>query len=387
MTPSTVPRVIVLGGGYAGVLAARRLARAARVRVTLVNASDRFCERIRLHQLAAGEALPVVSMRSLLHGTGVDFVCATATALDPVARTLTLTDRTLRFDHLVLALGSRVDIASVPGVAAFARVLDPGEAERVAEKLPSARRILVLGGGLTGLEAAAEIAERHPACAVTLATDGLVAPRLSPSARARTMASLAALHVVVREGLRVREITSRQALFDDETLGFDLCLWAGGFVAPPFARDAGLAVNARGQVRVDRCLRAVSHPWIYAVGDCAAPDDDPGCSIEMGCKTAMPMGAHAADNLARRLAGDREVAFDFRDFGHCISLGRREGIIQVRDLDGAATRAILGRTGAFLKEQVCRYTLRSLRAEGRVWRYRWMRTGRVRAPLALGVAA
>jgi NADH dehydrogenase FAD-containing subunit len=105
---------------------------------------------------------------------------------------------------------------------------------------------------------------------------------------------------------------------------------------------------------------------------------DPGSPIKMGCKTALPMGAHAADAALAALTGKFEPPFNFRDTGNCISLGRRDGVIQLRRADGSPTRWVLtGRLAAFVKEQICRYTVVSLEHERRGTRsFRWLHTSR-----------
>lgn len=387
-TPA-VPRVVVLGAGYGGLLTALRLARSAGARcsVTLVNASPRFTERVRLHERAAGAPAPTFSLPEFLAPTGVTFREGYVSALDPRAHTLTVDGETLAYDTLVYALGSRVDTQSVPGVREHAYTLDAPSTERLYEALPAlaARnaRVLVVGGGLTAIEAATEIAESFPTLRVTLATKTLGA-QLAPAARAYLRAALARLRVTLEENSVVRSLEgSRAVLAGDREIAFDACVWAGGFVAPSLAREAGLAVNERGQLLVDAFLRATQHPDIYGVGDAATPVRDPGSRIEMCCKSAMPMGAHAADNIAHDLRSERPEPFAFRDTGYCISLGRRDGIIQSKDSNGTPGYALTGSLAAYLKERIVRYTTFSLRAERAGYlRYRWLRPSRASLALA-----
>jgi NADH dehydrogenase FAD-containing subunit len=139
-----------------------------------------------------------------------------------------------------------------------------------------------------------------------------------------------------------------------------------------------LHVNEKGQVLVDPMLRSVSHPSIYAAGDIAAPLLPPGQALPMGCKSAMPMGAQVADNLARELRGEPQQAFDYALLFYCVSLGRRDGLIQWADDSGALTGRILtGRRAALFKELICRSTIWALRLETKGWKgIVWKRTGR-----------
>src|SRR5207253_9695018 len=88
-----------------------------------------------------------------------------------------------------------------------------------------------------------------------------------------------------------------------ETIPLDVCVWVGGFGVSNLAQRAGVRVNARGQILIDRAMRSVSHPEIYAVGDAADPVDAPGAPIRMALYTALTMGAHGADCLAALLTG------------------------------------------------------------------------------------
>ncbi|MGH3659591.1 MAG: FAD-dependent oxidoreductase, partial [Micromonosporaceae bacterium] len=175
-------RIVVLGAGYAGLGAAKRLARqfgttaGDDVRVTLVNATDRFVERVRLHQVATGQVLRDLKLADLLAGTGIELVVARVGAIDTGARNVRLdaAPHTIAFDTLVYALGSDADVDSVPGVRAHAYTLaSAGQARRLHTHLTGIARgqtVAVVGGGLTGMEAATELAEAHPELRVELVT-------------------------------------------------------------------------------------------------------------------------------------------------------------------------------------------------------------------------
>jgi NADH dehydrogenase FAD-containing subunit len=375
-------KIVVLGAGYAGLLSAVRLARKTRGRaqVTLVNGASTFVERIRLHQVACDQPPAPRPIAPFLAGTGVELIVAQARSIDPERKQLQLDDgRTLGWDRLVLALGSRVDPACVPGARENVFTLDAAPAEALRRALPSVAaqngRVVVVGGGLTGIEIATELAERWPALAITLVTSARVGDELSRKARQVLLDELQRRNIALVEETQVRSVQNGVLVAGERRLGFEVCVWAGGFVASPLAREAGLAVNERGQALVDAMLRSVSHPDIYAVGDAAALTVDAGAPLHMACKTAMPMGAHAADNLAARLTGRPERAFRFGDTGVCISLGRARGLIQLRRTDGSnRERVITGRLGAYVKELVCRYTTNALWLEARgLFHYRWLK--------------
>jgi NADH dehydrogenase len=374
-------RIVILGGGYAGIECALRLARRARgqATLTLVSASPRFVERIRMHQQAAGQRLKTRELASLLAGTGVELKLGRVTGIEPRGEVLVDGER-LAFDRLVVALGSQVDRDSVPGVREHASTLDAASSAELATRLPAlAERgghLVVIGGGLTGIEGAGELAEAWPGLRVTLLSAGPLGEGLSESGRAYLRAALERLGVTLAEG-RVQRIGPGSIELEGRTLACDACLWAGGFVVPEVVRAAGLPVNARGQLLVDPYLRVVGHENIYAVGDAAALVEPPS-SMVMGCKTAMPMGAHVADSLSQLLRGEPEAPFDYLEPGICISLGRRDGLFQPVRRDGSRTRwVVTGRLGAWIKEGICSGIVWMLLAEqAGLLGYRWRKTGR-----------
>ncbi|MDT7637548.1 MAG: hypothetical protein QOC83_1836, partial [Pseudonocardiales bacterium] len=159
-------RIVVVGAGYAGLAAAKLAARWTGAEVTLVNAGDRFVERVRLHQLAAGQPLRDLPLAGLLRGTGVRLVVDRVTGIDAATRTVRLGERELGYDRLVYAAGSQADLDSVPGAARYAYPLASyPEASRLRAHLADSGdggTVAVVGGGLTGIEAAAELAETLP---------------------------------------------------------------------------------------------------------------------------------------------------------------------------------------------------------------------------------
>src|SRR4029077_15154676 len=137
------------------------------------------------------------------------------------------------------------------------------------------------------------------------------------------------LHVDVRENARIEEIRADKAILADGAhSGFDGGLWARGFPAGPRARAAGLPCNARGQIVVDDTLRVPSHPEVFVAGDAAEVSVATGETLRMACATAMPMGAHAGEQLARAIRGGAPLPLAYAFVIRCVSLGRQGGLIQ-----------------------------------------------------------
>ncbi|MFE3450820.1 NAD(P)/FAD-dependent oxidoreductase [Nonomuraea sp. NPDC059194] len=326
-------RIVILGAGYTGMTTAMALAGRTRgrgVEVTLVNPITRFTERLRLHQTAAGQDLADLRIPDLLKGTGITFVQGWVTAIDAGARVVSLDgERTLTYDTLVYALGSVADTEAVPGVAEHAYTLDSAaEAGRLAAQLAGARTVVVGGGGLTGVESAAELAETHPGLRVVLLSRDVPGSMMGAKARAYLHAALVRLGVEVRSGVEIAKVLPGGVeLAGGEWVEADACLWTTGVRVSPLAADAGLTVDERGRIVVDATLRSISHPEVYAVGDAAAVRQPYGI-IHGTCQSGIPTGAHAAASIARQVRGKQPQPFRFGYIHQPISLGRRDGVVQ-----------------------------------------------------------
>lgn len=360
-------RIVVLGAGYTGAITAGRLARRLRredVAITLVNAEPDFVERVRLHQLATGQDLKPRPFGEMFAGTGVELRLARVTGVDVDRRTVAVTDANgageLEYDTLVYALGSGWDDQGVPGVAEHAHeIAGRAGALRLRERLAglaAGQPVVVVGGGLTGLEAAAEIAEARPDLDVALAARGGLGDWLSAKGRAHVRKVFAGLGITVHEHTAVTAVAADHVTTADGTsVPAAVTVWTTGFAVHPIARATSLEVTGTGQIVVDRSMRSVSHSDVYAVGDAAlamGPGDKP---LRMSCASGVPTAWQAADAIAARLTGGKLPEVPLRYFNQCISLGRKDGLIQYVTADDRAVRAALtGRIAAFYKELVCK---------------------------------
>ncbi len=334
-------RVVVLGAGYAGLLAVVRLAgktRRQNVEITLVNASDHFVERPRLHQFATNQQIVPRPLSNTLEGTGITFAQGWVSKIDTARHEVTVETgsytRRIGYDKMIYALGSTNDRESVPGVRDYAYALTPAgprSAAGLREILPrlnaAGGRVLVGGGGATGIEAAAEFAESYPNLHLQLATRGAFGMFLNEKIAAYMRQSLQRLGVTVIDHTTITEVREGEALTaTGGTIPFDLCLWTGGFVAPTVARESGLSVNEKGQVLIDPFMRSISHPDIYAVGDAAHPVQEPGVPVRMSAYASCIMGAHGADCLAAEILHKTPQPFSFAYLGQAVALGRHDAI-------------------------------------------------------------
>jgi NADH:ubiquinone reductase (H+-translocating) len=368
MTEHTTPvKVIVIGGGYSGTIAANHLRMRADVDITLVNPRPKFVERIRLHQFVAGNYDATVDYGTLL-GEGVRLVVDSAVRIDTATRQVGLASgRALDYDYVIYAVGSTgVTPSSVPGAAEFAYPIAELElAQRLRnaiDELHPDAPITVVGAGLTGTETAAELAEQGHR--VTLVCGGKLVPTLSEPGRRSATKWLRKMGVAVLEADVVAEVRADAVVFADGAVRPSaLTIWTAGFGAPELAATSGLHTDALGRLLTDETLTSVDDDRIVAAGDAAAPSGQP---LRMSCQSAVPLGAQAANTVLSRIAGTEPAVIDQAFLGSNVSLGRRAAVIQwARKDDTPVNLYFGGRLGAALKEAVCKGTVWGIRREAR----------------------
>ncbi|MGW0771485.1 NAD(P)/FAD-dependent oxidoreductase [Streptomyces sp. NPDC002676] len=365
-------RIVVLGAGYAGAYVAGNLARRlslADTEITVVNAEPDFVERLRLHQLAAGQQIEALKLADVFAGTGIRLHLARVTAVDPERQVVAVADAgggEFGYDTLLYALGSHVADHGVPGVAEHAfDVTGRPSALRLREHLDSLGRrgeggsVLVVGDGLTGIETATEIAESRPGLSVALVARGELGARLSAGARSHLRQACDRLGITVLEHTSVEAVEATRVLCADGTaLASDATVWTAGFAVHPIAAASGLKVTETGQIVVDRTMRSVSHPNVYAAGDSAYAIGDNGRPLPMSCASAGYTGRQAVDAIVGRLTGRRIANTKLLYLGNHISLGRRDGILQLVDGEAQAkAKYVGGRKAARVKAGIVKISL------------------------------
>jgi NADH dehydrogenase FAD-containing subunit len=328
--------VLVLGAGYAGLMAALRLnRRRLALRVALVNAEDSFVERVRLQEsMVAPVTARIPSLTAYLRPTAIEFLRARVAALDPVKRTVQIEDngvvRQLRFRQAICALGSRVDVETVPGAANETFRLDVGDDPHSAAGLRRALhalrngsvRVLAVGGGALSIEAAAEAKSAWPHMEVTLISASRAGDFKDARVEAALRSGLQRLGVKLLDNTLVKEVRPQEVVTTDgRRINYDLCIWAAGMRASPIAREAGLVVDAQGRIRVGPDMRSVSHPCILAAGDCASPLVPTGAPYRLSALTAAVSGVYVAERAAAR-PGERLQPFSFSTFAQAVAVGR-----------------------------------------------------------------
>ncbi|EGE43154.1 FAD-dependent oxidoreductase [Streptomyces sp. SID4928] len=362
-------RVVVIGAGYTGASAAGRLARRLRsedVSITLVNAEPDFVERVRMHQLAVGQDLRPRPFHRMFAGTGVRLKLAKVTGIDVDRGTVSVTDANgagqpedLEYDTLVYALGSAWNTRGVPGTPEHAHEIAGREGalrlrDRLAALAPGSP-VTVVGGGLTGVEAATELAEARPDLDVSLVARGGLGDWLSPKGARHLRKVFGDLRITAHEHTAVTAVEADRVITAEGDIPAAVTVWTTGFAVHPIARATALETTDDGRIPVDGTMRSTSHPDVYAIGDAALVAGPGGKPLRMSCASGVPTAWQAADAIAARLTGGKLPTTAPRYFNQCVSLGRKEGLIQyVTADDRAVSAALTGRVAALYKELVCK---------------------------------
>jgi NADH dehydrogenase len=353
------PRVVIVGGGFAGLAAARGLAHAP-VDVTLLDHTNYHLFQPLLYQVATAGLSPAeiaYPIRRILRRQGnVRVLLAEAVAIDPVAKRVRLADGELPYDTLVLAAGAGHSYfgrdewqAHAPGLKTLEdaleirrRVLVAFEAAEREEGAEARRRWLtfvVVGGGPTGVEMAGTFAEiaRHtlvrdfrridPRTARVVLVEGgpRVLPTYPPELSEKAKLQLEALGVEVRTGALVTAVDAGGIGIGEERVAARTVVWAAGVQASPLARSLGSPLDRAGRVRVEPGLTVPGQPDVFVIGDLASLDQD-GRPVPGVAPAAIQMGRHAAANLVRALRGEPPAPFRYRDKGSLATIGRRSGV-------------------------------------------------------------
>jgi NADH dehydrogenase len=356
-TRSSAARVLIVGAGFGGLAAMRRLARAG-MRTTLIDRNVYSTFQPLLYEVAtAGLTSSDVAFpaRSVSRRHQAAFRHGELTSIDPGAGQVTLADGAmLGYDYLILATGIAAAYHGIPGAGKYSLGLYTRHdaivlrdrimtgLERISlTGLDNDVTVTVIGGGATGVELAGSLADLRN---IALATSypeidrtrvhislierapALLAP-FHPALREYTRRQLARRGVEVRLGTTITEIAPDQVLLADGTsLPSDVTIWAAGVAAPEPVSSWGLPQADGGRIRTGPDLRVAGHDRIFAVGDIAFIEGQP---LPQLAQPALQMGKHAADQIRRLEAGQPTAPFRYRDKGIMATIGYRSAVVQL----------------------------------------------------------
>ena len=363
MSADTRPRVVIVGGGFGGLYAAKAL-EGAPVRVIVVDRHNHHIFAPLLYQVATAGlnpsdiATPIRSVVREQENTSV--VMANVTAVDAAGKKLILADGELAYDYLILAAGVTHSYFGhdawaehAPGLKTIEDALDLRRRMLVAyeaaerETDPARRRawmtFVVIGAGPTGVEMAGAMAEvahktlrrdfRHidPGQARVLLVEGQdrVLPGFDASLSPKAQRQLDKLGVETMLGVRVTDIddegVTRERPTGSERIAARTAMWAAGVRASPLAATLGVPLDRAGRVLVNPDLSVPGHEEIFVVGDLASVAEN-GKPVPGLAPAAMQGGRQTARNITRRLAGEPTRPFHYRDKGSLATIGRAAAV-------------------------------------------------------------
>lgn len=352
-------KVVVLGAGFAGLNAVRRLG-AAGVDTLWVDARNYHCFLPLLYQVATAGLEPqeiAYPARSILRRQpAVEFRLARVVSGDPAARVLQVADGDpIHYDYLIVATGGAAEDFGIPGAREHTfRLYDLEDARAlrnhmlrsfehaVVETDPAVRAALttfvIVGGGATGVEMAGALAEfrthivprdyrtlDHTSMRIIVVEAGPeVLPPFPPTLRERARRDLEEFGVIVRTGTKVERVTATEVeLSGGERIATHTAIWAAGIRASTVAGNLGLPTGRSGRLEVEATLQVPGRPEVFVAGDVALVE---GTRLPQVAQVAIQQGDLAAANVLRAMRGEPLVDFHYKDKGSMATIGRSRAV-------------------------------------------------------------
>lgn len=365
-TALALPRVVVIGAGFGGLAAARKLADAP-VHLTVVDRRNHHLFQPLLYQVATAGLSPgdiAYPIRSILRNqSNARVLLADVDSIDTARREVRLADGVLPYDYLILAAGAGHAYfghddweKNAPGLKTLEDALAIRRrillAFEKAEREPDAARrkdlltFVIVGGGPTGVELAGAIAEisRHVLVSDFRAIDPREArivlveagPRilssLAEASSRRAAKQLSSRGVEVRTGTPVTGICAEGVSLGSEFIRARTVLWAAGVAASPLARSLGIPLDRAGRAIVEPDLSIPGHPEVFVIGDLSVFLHQTGRPLPGLSPVAMQQGRSAARNIRRSLDGKPRLPFDYSDKGTLAVIGRAAAVAEIAGL-------------------------------------------------------
>jgi NADH:ubiquinone reductase (H+-translocating) len=359
-----LPHVVILGGGFAGLYAARRLRRAP-VRITLVDRRNHHLFQPMLYQVATAALNPsdiAAPIRSVLRDqANTEVLLAEASRIDVPERKVTLNDgSSLIYDYLIVATGAHHSYFGhneweplAPGLKTLEDAVEIRQRvllafERAERETDSIRRhafltFVIVGGGPTGVEMAGAVAElrryalrrdfRHidPGEATVMLLEGgpRLLPSYPPSLSDQAKQELRRLGVEVRTDTMVTDIRPGSVVAAGWTIPTQTVIWAAGNLASSLLKSLGTPLDHAGRAIVEPDCTIPGHPEVFVLGDAAHFEHQDGGPLPGVSPVAIQMGEYAADVIAGDLAGEPRRAFQYWDKGQLAVIGRGRAVADI----------------------------------------------------------
>ena len=362
---ATHKKIVILGGGFAGVysaLAVLRNTSPEAVEITIINKTNYFLFTPMLHEVATGglgHHQVVESIRGIIYKTPIKFLEAEVRSIDIAKKEIVTTRGRTAYDIVVVALGATTNFYDTPGAASHTFVLknlsdaitlrdqviknfEAASREKKREARKKFLSFVVVGGGATGVELAAELAEfarktlhvyyrkefSPDDVRITLVQNGIeLIPSFSEATRARSLKVLAEKGVTVRLNEKVSSISAGGVtLGTGEIIGSKTVVWTAGVKPNSIEVEGGhFMIDAGGRIETDTTLRVSGTQDVFALGDIAKViSAETGKPYPMLAQVAVAQAQHLGKNIARMLAGEELEPFAYNLKGELVSLGHWE---------------------------------------------------------------
>jgi NADH dehydrogenase len=358
--PSPPPRVVIVGGGFGGLEAAKLLTKEP-VRMTVIDRTNHHLFQPLLYEVATAALSPAdiaAPIRGILgRCQNTEVILAEVKSVDVAAKTLSLGDQEMSYDYLILATGSRHSYFGhdeweklAPGLKSLEdaveirrRLLLAFEyAEKITDKAAKAAAMtfVIIGGGPTGVEMAGAIAEiarytldkdfKHidPSSARVVLVEGdeRIISAFPEDLSASAMKQLKDLGVEVRTGVHAKNLTEAGLEVGEEFIPCRVKIWAAGNAASFVGKTMGVPVDKAGRVIVNEDLTIPGHPEVQVIGDLANFTHQGGKPLPGVSPVAMQQGRHAARNILAMMDGRKPQRFRYWDKGSMATIGRNKAV-------------------------------------------------------------
>jgi NADH dehydrogenase len=358
------PRIVIIGGGFGGLYAAKELANQP-VSMILLDRTNHHLFQPLLYQVATAALSPgdiAQPIRHILkHANNLEVVLANVDRVDVANKRVICGDREVSYDYLIVAAGARHSYFGhdeweqfAPGLKSMEdvlelrrRILFAFEAAEIAETPEERKKALtfvVVGAGPTGVEMAGAIAELahksladdfhhvNPRDARVVLVDAAprVLPAFTPGLSESARRQLEQLQVEVRTGVMVKDVGPEGVHVGEELISARTVVWAAGNAASPLGKSLGAELDRAGRVKVNEDLTIPGHPEVFVIGDMAVFTHQASEPLPGVCPVAMQMGRHAARNILATIEGRPMSPFHYRDKGQMATIGRNRAIADLK---------------------------------------------------------
>jgi len=393
--------IVILGAGYGGVTAALRLARLFRdsssYRILLIDKNPFHTLKTRLHEAAVHNREVTIDIGRIIRHRKIGFHLGTVISIDPSGNTVALDDKTLRFEYLLIALGSQVNFYNIPGLQAFAFPLQSAsDAEKIfkhiagicarassepdVSKRRTMLRFVIGGGGLTGVEFVGELVDHvqqmienygiadDDVDIVLVEASNRILPSLDIALRERIEQRLRKKKVKVLTKNPVASVNGESVtLVGGEILRTNTVVWTGGIRIADIVTNSGISTGSMGKIVVDAFLRSVDHPHVFAIGDNAlAMNPVTKRPVPAAAQFALQQGRLVAENIHADVTSGKLQVYAPKVLGEVVSLGRHLAAGWVA-LPWLSKFKFVGFLASLLKAAIAEKHILLLRKESRNW--------------------